>query len=161
MIRVRGIVPDEYDEEGEIVREGRQFDIEVTTVAGIAVCNPARIETTLSDLHKIWEAYKQAGTNPEREFKRGELKALGAAMSDQDRVMAAVDGWLDEFKRFVANDFALLAFTVNDQRQRQDLVQFAMRQTDPTATRDAAKRRLQALEGELRRTHNVKRIQVL
>jgi len=159
-IRVLGIVPPEYDGDGELLRDRQEVLIEVATIAGIAVCNPARIETTLSDLRKIEEAYKQAGAGPEREFKRKEVKALVAALANQDRVMTAVSGWLDEFKRFEANDFAALAFTVVDLRERQNLVHFAIRRTDPSASRDAAKRKLQALESGLRQAHNVKRIQI-
>lgn len=159
-IRVIGVVPEEYGADGELVRDHQMTPINIGSLSGVVVCNPARIETTLESIRKVEAAYRQAGSDAERVFKSKEVKALTSALADQPRVMSEAQEWAQQFEKFNANDFSILAFAVVDLKERLQVAQFALKRRGPHASRDAAKRSMYGREAELKRQYNVKLIKV-
>jgi hypothetical protein len=150
VIAVLGIVPEVLDADGETVRDRRERDIPIATLASLSACNPSFVESILDDLRGVERAYARSRSVPVSEMKPKDVRLLNAALADEPRITLRATEYLTVVERFEANDFTPLCFAVSDKAERLKIARYGLERQGAEAGKEAAKAWIQSRESELK-----------
>ena len=157
VVQVWGIVDPKRNENDEIIRDGRRISITLGRIAQISVCQNHVVRTLFDDLKKVTQAY-QVTEEAVAQMGNKELEALLGTLEEYSRSVDAVKQFEAAMKKFLANDFTMLAFLTHDKSERVRIARFGMEHAGEPTGRDPAKTHIQNWENRLKAEYNVERI---
>jgi len=156
-VQVWGIVEAKWNEDGDLIRDGRRVPITVGRFAQVNVCQDHVIRTMLDDLKRVTQAY-QVTEEAVAQMGNKDLEALLGTLEEHARSVDAVKQFEAAMTRFLTNDFTMLAFLTHDKSERVRIARFGMEHAGKPTGRDPAKAHLQNWENRLKAEHRVVRI---
>lgn len=148
--------PADADGHREKIEDGRQFQVSVGSVPGIAAVDPERVATLGRELNAQKRAYEDANLDL-LASKPAAARKFRKTLSDHDRVMLLAQAFLDQAEQFLAADLTPACYAVADNRSRQTMAALAMERLGKTGI--SASTWLSSLDENLRRMHKVQRVQ--
>ena len=158
-VQIWGIVDPKWNEDGDIIRDGRGIPNTVGRLAQINVCQDHVVRTLFDDLKKVTQAY-QVTENAVAQMSNKDLEALLGALEERARSVEAVKQFAAAAKAFLANDFTMLAFLTHDKSERIRIARFGMEHAGKPTGRDPAKAHIQNWESRLKAEYKVERISI-
>ena len=158
-VQVWGVVDPKWNEDGDIIRDGRRIPIILGRFAQINVCQEHVVRTLFDDVNKVTQAY-QVTEGTVAQMGNKELETLLGALEEYSRSVEAVKQFAAALKTFLTNDFTMLAFLTHDKSERVRITRFGMERAGKPTGRDPAKAHLQAWENRLKAEYKVERISI-
>lgn len=147
--------PADADGYREKIEDGRQFQVSVGTLPGIAAASPERLSAVGRELNTQKKTYESANLEL-LVSKPTSTRKLRAALGDHDRVMAFADEFLNQAEQFLTADLTPACYAVADNRARRTMATLALERLGKTGV--AASTWLNSLDQDLRQQHRVQRI---
>lgn len=159
-VTVEGVVPEVYNEEGDVIRDRKSVQIVVARLTNLDVCNDSKLATTLDGIRRIETAFREAPSEPNPDMKFREVKALNVALADRPRVINAAKEFIDQLAMFERNDFSSLIFLVTDPGERTRLMKYSLERRGEPSSKSIASERIQQWMAALKHQNEVTTLKV-